>query len=57
MTDSLSMKYRTRLANAREEAGEGKAAQYIRSLCAIEQQRRLYQNIRIMGSYKRRVNK
>ena len=48
MAISLSLEYRTRLAIAKEEAGEVKAATYIRSLNQIEAVRRLYQNIRVM---------
>ena len=48
MADSLSLEYRTKLAMAKEEVGEGKAAVYIRSLNIIEAQRKLFQNIRIM---------
>ena len=46
--ESLSMEYRTQLAYAKEEAGECKAATYIRSLNSTEACRRLYQNIRYM---------
>ena len=52
MAVSLSLEYRTKLALAKEEAGEVKAAEYIRSLNRIEAQRKLYQNIRVMeGKY------
>ena len=37
------------MARAKEEAGEVKAAQYIRSLSIIEQQRKMYRNTRVMG--------
>ena len=40
MSESLSLEYRTKLALAKEEAGEGKAANYLRSLNRIEGQRR-----------------
>ena len=45
---SLSLEYRTKLALAKEEAGEIKAAVYIRSLTRIEQDQKLFQNIRVM---------
>ena len=48
MAISLSLEYRTKLALAKEEAGEVKAAEYIRSLNRIEAQRKLFQNIRVM---------
>ena len=48
IAESLSIEYRTKLALAREEAGLGEAAIYLRNLNRIENQRRLYQNIRIM---------
>ena len=48
MAESLSLEYRTKLALAKEEAGEGKAANYLRSLNRIEGQRKLFQNIRAM---------
>ena len=48
IADSLSLEYRMKLAQAKEEAGEGKAATYIRTLNNIERQRRLYQNIKVM---------
>ena len=48
MAVSLSLEYRTKLAIAKEEAGEVKAAEYIRSLNRIEEQRELFQNIRVM---------
>ena len=37
-----------KLAQAKEEAGEVKAATYIRTLNNIERQRKLYQNIKVM---------
>ena len=46
--ESLSLEYRTQLALAKEEAGEVKAATYIRNLNHIEAQRRLFRNIRHM---------
>ena len=49
MAVSLSLEYRTKLAIAKEEVGEVKAAEYIRSLNRIEDQRKLFQNIRVMG--------
>ena len=48
IADSLSLEYRMKLAQAKEEAGEVKAATYIRTLNNIERQRRLYQNIKVM---------
>lgn len=48
ITASLSLEYRTALAEAKEEAGECKAAAYIRSLNQIEHTRRLFRNIRKM---------
>lgn len=39
MAESLSLEYRTKLALSKEEAGEVKAATYIRSLNRIEGQR------------------
>ena len=48
MAISLSLEYRTKLVVAKEEAGEVKAASYIRSLNLIEQQRKMFQNIRVM---------
>ncbi len=48
MAISLSLEYRTKLALAKEESGEVKAAEYIRSLNRIEAQRKLFQNIRVM---------
>ena len=48
MAVSLSLEYRTKLALAKEEAGEVKAAVYICNLNRIEQERKLFQNIRIM---------
>ena len=48
ISESLSLEYGTRLALAKEEAGEVEAATYIRSLQQIERQRRLFQNIRLV---------
>ena len=48
MAVSLSLEYRTRLAVAKEEAGEIKAAAYLKSLNLIEQQRKMFQNIKVM---------
>ena len=48
LAESLSLEYRTQLAIAKEEAGETKAASYIRNLNHIEAQRRLFRNIRFM---------
>ena len=36
IAESLSLEYRTRLAQAKKEAGEGKAATYIHQLNSIE---------------------
>ena len=49
MADSLSQEYRTKLALAKEEAGEVMAATYLRSRNHIERQRKLFQNIKLMG--------
>ena len=46
--ESLSLEYRTQLALAKEAAGEGDAAGYLRTLNALENTRRLYRNIRRM---------
>ena len=43
---SLSLEYRTQLAMAKEEAGEMKAATYLRQINSIEDTRRLFQQIR-----------
>ena len=48
MAVSLSLEYCTKLALAKEEAGEVKAAVYICSFNIIEQERKLFQNIQIM---------
>ena len=48
LVESLSLEYRTKLALAKEEAGECKAVSYICSLNRIETQRKLFQNIRVM---------
>ena len=48
MAISLNLEYRTRLAEAKEEAGEIKAAVYIRNLNRIEEVRKIFQNIRVM---------
>ena len=48
IAESLSLEYRMKLAQAKEEAGEVKAATYIRTLNNIERQRKLYQNIKVM---------
>ena len=45
---SLSIEYRTRLALAKEEAGNIPAATHLRNMNRIEDQRRLFQNIRFM---------
>ena len=48
MAESLSLEYRTRLALAKEEAGEIEAATFIRNMNTLEAQRKLYRNIRHM---------
>ena len=48
MAESLRLEYRTKLALAKEEAGEVEAETYIRSLNCIEGQRRLFRNIKVM---------
>ena len=48
MAESLSLEYRQQLAAAKEAAGEITAATYIRNLNRVEQQRRVFQNIRRM---------
>ena len=48
MADSLSLEYRTRLALAKEEAGEIKAATFMRNMNTLEAQRKIYRNIRHM---------
>ena len=45
-SEELSQEYRFRLANAKEEAGEIKAAVYLRNFNRIEAQQRLFRNIR-----------
>ena len=44
--EALSLEYRTQLAIAKEEAGEMKAAQYLRQLNNVENTRKLFQQIR-----------
>ena len=46
--ESLSLEYRTQLALAKEAAGEGDAAVFLRNLNNLENTRRLYRNIRRM---------
>ena len=46
--ESLSLEYRTQLAVAKEEAGEVKAATFLKNQNFIESQRRLFRNIRHM---------
>ena len=48
IAESLSYEYRTELALAKEEAGEMKAATFLRIANNIESQRRMYRNIRHM---------
>ena len=48
LAESLSLEYRTQLAIAKEEAGETKAASFLRNMNHIEAQRRLFRNIRHM---------
>ena len=46
IAEQLSLEYRFRLAQARDDAGLGQAAAYIRSRNTIESQRRTFRNIR-----------
>ena len=46
--ESLSIEYRSQLALAKEEAGEIKAATFLKNQNHIEAQRRLFRNIRHM---------
>ena len=46
--ESLSLEYRTQLALAKEAAGEGDAAVFLRNLNNLEKTRRLFRNIRRM---------
>lgn len=46
--ENLSLEYRTQLANAKEAAGEGNAANILRNMNKIEATRRLFRNIRRM---------
>ena len=46
--ESLSLEYRTQLANAKDDTCDCSAAAYTRSLNNIEASRRLFQNIRHM---------
>ena len=46
--ESLSLEYRTQLAVAKEEAGQGSAATILRNMNNIEASRRLFRNIRQM---------
>ena len=55
MAISLNLEYRTKLAEAKEEAGEIKAAVYIRNLNRIEEERKIFQNIRVMEKNSRAV--
>jgi hypothetical protein len=48
IAESLSLEYRTQLALAKEEAGEIRAATFLRQMNHIEAQRRLFRNIRHM---------
>ena len=45
---NLSLEYRNQLAKAKEDAGETKAATYLRNLDSIESTRRLFRNIRYL---------
>ena len=46
--ETLSIEYRTQLAMAKEEAGEGDAATFLRNMNNLEKTRRLFKNIRRM---------
>ena len=46
--ESLSLEYRTQLAAAKEDAGEGSAADFLRNMNGVEATRRLFRNIRRM---------
>ena len=48
MAESLSIEYRSRLAEVKEEAGKCKTATYLRYLNCIENQRKLFHNIRVI---------
>ena len=53
MAEDLSLEYRTRLALVKEEAGEIKAAAFLRNQNRIEEQRRVARNIRRMEGGKK----
>ena len=46
--ENLSIEYRTQLAMAKEAAGEGDAATFLRNMNNLEKTRRIYRNIRRM---------
>ena len=46
MAERLSLEYKTRLAQAKEDAGEINTAIWLRKQHRIEGQRRLFQNIK-----------
>ena len=46
--ENLSIEYRTQLAMAKEAAGEGDAANFLRSMNNLEKTRRIFKNIRRM---------
>ena len=48
LAESLSLEYRTQLALAKEEAGEIKAAIFLRNMNHVEAQQHLFRNIRHM---------
>ena len=48
ISESLCLEYRTRLAQAKEDAGENNKAAYLRQLNNVEKQRRLFRNIKYM---------
>ena len=48
LAESLILEYRTQLVLAKEEAGEIKAAIFLRNMNHVEAQRRLFRNIRHM---------
>ncbi len=54
-SESLSLEYRTQLALAKEEAGEVKASEYIRSLTRIENQRKLFRDIRYIENKVKKI--
>ena len=47
MAESLRLEYRHRLALAKEQAGEIKAATYLRNFNRVQAQKRIHRNIRV----------